>query len=85
MPLIYLSGAWVAGIWLGSQYNIPPALILIGLIPLSLLLIYRRSYKKIILFSLCLISLFTAAAYAYSSLHKVDDGQLRFYNDRIQC
>ncbi len=41
MALIFISGAWVGGILLGSVFNPPVALILIGLIPLPLLFSFR--------------------------------------------
>ncbi|GAH47475.1 unnamed protein product, partial [marine sediment metagenome] len=48
MTLIYLSGAWVVGIYLGSKFALPLALILIGLIPLPLLFFFPRQRKTII-------------------------------------
>ena len=82
MLLIYLSCAWVAGIFLGSNLNLPLALSLAGLIPLLLLFFARQHRKPIILTSLVLFTLLAAAAYAYSSLHTVDENTLHFYNDR---
>jgi competence protein ComEC len=82
VPLIYLSGAWVAGIFLGTEFNLPLALIFTGLIPLPLLFFLRQRRKIIILSSLSLITLFAAAAYSHSSLHTVNENALRFYNDR---
>lgn len=80
MPLIYLSCAWVAGIFLGSEFNLPFAFILVGLIPLPLLF-FTRQYRKIFLISFSLITLFSAAAYSHSSLYTVNESGLRFYND----
>lgn len=82
MSLIYLSGAWVAGIFLGSEFNLSPVLIIIGFIPLLLLLFLRHYQKPIILASLCLIALFGGAAYFQSSLPTVDESFLQFYNDQ---
>ena len=81
MPLIYLSCAWVAGIYLGSKFNLPLALILIGLIPLPLLF-FRKHGKPIILASLCLIALFAGAFCYQASLPPDDENSLQFYNDR---
>ena len=81
MPLIYLSCAWVAGIFLGSNFNLPLALILTGLIPLPLLF-FRQHRKMIILISLCLIALFSGAFYFQSSLPTVNEHYLQFYNDQ---
>ena len=68
MSLIYLSFAWVAGILLGSKINLPWALILIGLVPLSLLFFTSQHRKLIILTSLCLIIFFGGAVRFQSSL-----------------
>ncbi|MFC2007560.1 DNA internalization-related competence protein ComEC/Rec2 [Chloroflexota bacterium] len=82
MPLIYISCAWLAGIWLGSIFYFSPALILTGIIPLPLLFFIRQRRKTTILVSIALFALFTAATCSYSSQHKVDESSLRFYNDR---
>ncbi len=82
MSLIYLSGAWVVGILLGSTLSPPFALILIGLIPLPLLLLFRQHLKIIILTSLCLVILFSGAVYFQSSLPTIDENRLQFYNDQ---
>jgi competence protein ComEC len=79
--LIYLSCAWVAGILLGSNLDLPLALSLSGLVPLPLLFFIRQHRKSVILASLGLFTLFIASSYAYSSLHTVDESRLHFYND----
>jgi competence protein ComEC len=80
VPLIYLSSAWVAGILLGAKFTLPPALILIGLIPLPLLFFFRQHRKTIILVSLCLIALFGGAFRFQSSQPTVNENCLQFYN-----
>ncbi|MFC1942077.1 DNA internalization-related competence protein ComEC/Rec2 [Chloroflexota bacterium] len=82
MFLIYLSCAWVVGIFLGSNFNLPLTLSLTGLIPIPLLFFTRRYRKSVILFSLSLFLFFAASAYAYSSLYAVNESSLHFYNDR---
>jgi len=82
MSLIYLSGAWVVGILLGSKFSPPFALILAGLIPLPLLLLFRQHRKIIILTSLCLVILFSGTVYFQSSLPTINENHLQFYNDR---
>ncbi len=81
MSLIYLGCAWVAGIFLGSELKIPPALIFMGLIPLPLLLL-RRYRKPIVLASLSLFALFSGAVYFSSSLPADNEAQLQFYNEK---
>ena len=81
MTLIYLGCAWVVGIFLGSKFNLPLALILTGLIPLPLLFFLRQHRKPLILTSLCLIALFGGISYFQSSLPVVNENCLQFYND----
>ena len=81
MTLIYIGCAWVAGILLGTNADLPLALSLLGLIPLPLLFFARQHKKAIILMSLVLFALFAAAPYAHSSLYKIDERDLRLYND----
>ena len=76
-----LSCAWVAGIFLGSKFNLPLVLILIGLIPLPLLFFHQHR-KLIILTSLCLIALFSGAFRFQSSLPTINEHRLQFYNDQ---
>ena len=82
MSLIYLSCAWVAGILLGSQVNLPLVFVFIGLIPLPLLFFTRPYRKSIILTSLCLVALLGGAFYFQSSLPGADENHLQFYNDK---
>lgn len=84
MSLIYLSCAWVTGIFLGGwlEFNPPPAILLTGLIPLPLLLRLRHRKKTIILASLCLIAFFGGAIRFESSQPTIDENQLQFYNNQ---
>lgn len=82
MPLIYLSCAWVAGIFLGAKFSLPSAFIFTGLIPLLLLFFFRQHRKTIILISLCLIVLFGGALRFQSSQPTVNENCLQFYNDQ---
>ena len=82
MPLIYLSCAWVAGIYLGSKFALPLALILIGLIPLPLLFLFRQHRKAIILIAICFIALFGGAFCYQASLPTEDESFIKSYNDQ---
>jgi len=82
VSLIYLSVAWVVGIFLGSKFNPPLALVLAGLIPLPLLLFFRQQLKTIVLTSLCLVTLVGGALCFQSSLPLIDESHLQFYNDQ---
>jgi competence protein ComEC len=84
LSLIYLSCAWVTGIFLGGwlEFNPPPAILLTGLIPLPLILRLRHRKKIIILASLCLIAFFGGAIRFEVSQPTIDENQLRFYNNQ---
>jgi competence protein ComEC len=79
LALIYLSGAWLAGIYLGSRFALPPALVLIGLIPLPLLFLHRKR-RVIILTAVCLTAFMGGALCYQTSLPPDDASHLRFYN-----
>jgi competence protein ComEC len=81
MLLIYLSVAWVAGIWLGYYFNLPPALAAFAVIPLGAIFFARRYRKMLVLAGLGILMVVAAAGYSYTSLYSVDEGKLRYYND----
>jgi len=78
--LICLGVAWVTGIFIGSQFDLPLAYIFFGLAPLPLLFL-RRYWKKVVLASLCIFIFFGGAFYFQSSLPADDESYLKFYND----
>ena len=82
MSLIYLSCAWIAGIFLGSLVYLPLSIILTSLIPLPLLFLFRQRRKPIILASLCLIAFFGGSIYSQSTLPPSDEHSLQFYNNQ---
>jgi len=82
VSLIYLSCAWVVGIYLGAKFALPLALILIGLIPLPLFFFFPQHRKAIILIAICLIALFGGAFCYRASLPSGDESCLQFYNDQ---
>jgi competence protein ComEC len=72
----------VGGILAGARFSLPLALIFIGLIPIPLLFFLRQYRKVIILVSFGLLIFFSASFYSHSSLHSVNESNLRFYNDQ---
>ena len=81
MWLLYVSCAWVAGIFLGSKIN-PPLLVLsFGLIPFALIPFLPSSKKTLIVVGLCLFALLGGGLYFPSSSPPADEHSLRFYND----
>jgi competence protein ComEC len=82
MILIFLSCAWLLGIYLGTQFHLSWWFALAGLIPLLAFLFTRRNGKWIVLAALGIVLIITAVNYAYTSLYAVDEGRLRYYNDQ---
>ncbi len=81
MILIYLSSAWLVGIYIGTILKLPPLFCLFSLVPLLNLLFTRRYLKAIILASLGIVLFVGAAVYSYSNLYNVDENNIRFHND----
>ncbi|MBM3142769.1 MAG: DNA internalization-related competence protein ComEC/Rec2 [Chloroflexi bacterium] len=82
MTLIYLSAAWVAGIYLGSKIALPIGIICLGLLPLCLIPFLRRYKKHLLLAGFCLLVLFGGCLRFQSSLPVVNEQHLQFYNDK---
>jgi competence protein ComEC len=82
MWLLYVSCAWVAGIFLGSKVGLPWLALFIGLIPFAFAPFFPSSRKTLIIAGLCLLALLGGGFRFWSSLPPVDEHSLRFYNDR---
>ncbi len=87
MALIYLSGAFVTGIFLGAkltgaEFDLPLVFILIGLIPLPLLFFFPHWRRLIIIAAVCLIAFFGGALCYQASLPPDDESHVKFYNDQ---
>ncbi|UCB42591.1 MAG: DUF4131 domain-containing protein, partial [Dehalococcoidales bacterium] len=81
VSLIYLSCAWIAGILLGSIYNLPLPLLLVGLVTLPLPFLFHRHRKAAILLALGAIILCSGILRFQPDLTSADVGSLQFYND----
>jgi len=81
MTLIYLSCAFVAGIFLGAKTALPPLIILSALLPFCFLPLFPNCKKGLLLTGLCLFALFGGALHPQSSPPAVDEHCLHFYND----
>jgi competence protein ComEC len=79
--LLYVSCAWVAGIFLGSKLSLPLLALAFGLIPFALIPFFPSSKKTLIITGLCLVALLGGGLYFPSSLPPVDEHSLCFYND----
>ena len=82
MWLLYVSCAWVAGIFLGSKISPPLLALAFGLIPFALIPFLPSSKKTLIVAGLCLLALFSGGLRFPSSLPPVDKHSLCFYNDK---
>lgn len=81
MWLLYVSCAWVAGIFLGSKVSLPLLALFLGLIPFVLILFLPGSRKTLIVAGLCLLALLGGGLRFPSSLPPADEHSLCFYND----
>ena len=84
MALVYLSCAWVLGIFLGATFDLPFAFILIGLLPLVLLPFLCQYKRTIILTCLCIVIFFTGNFYFGLSQPSSNERNLSYYNDQQQ-
>ncbi len=82
MTLIYLSAAWVAGIYLGSKIALPIGVICLGLLPLCLIPFLLQYKKHLLLAGFCLFALLGGCIRLQSSLPVVNEQHLQFYNDK---
>ncbi len=82
MWLLYISCAWVAGIFLGSKVGLPLVALPLGLLPFLLLPFFPNSKKTLIVVGLCLLALIGGGLHFPSSLPQIDEHSLCFYNDK---
>jgi competence protein ComEC len=81
MWLLYVSCAWVAGIFLGSKFGLPPFALTFGLIPFALIPFLRSKRKILVVAGLCLFTLLGGVLHFPSSLPPADEHSLCSYND----
>ena len=82
MWLLYVSCAWVAGIFAGSKASLPPAAVSLGAIPFLLIPLLPRLRKGLMAAGLCLFAFVGGALYFPSS--PPDEHSLRFYNNETR-
>lgn len=81
MALIYLSSAWVAGIYIGSKIALPLSIIALGLLPLCLIPLLSQYKKHLLLAGFCLFALIGGSLRFQSNMPTIDKHRLQFYND----
>ncbi len=82
MWLLYISCAWVGGIFLGSKVSIPLFALPFGLLPLLSIPLAPNSKKTLIVAALCLFALLGGSLRFQSSLPQIGEHSLCFYNDK---
>jgi len=82
VALAYLSIAWVTGICSGSLFDLPPFILLLGLVPLCLLPFLVQHRKTIVLATCCLLALLGGNLRYQSSQPVVNEHLIQSYNDR---
>jgi competence protein ComEC len=82
MWLLYVSCAWVAGVFLGSRIGLPWLALFIGLIPFALTPFLPGSRKALIVAGLCLLAILGGIIRYPSLFPPADEHSLRAYNDK---
>ncbi len=82
MTLIYLSIAWVIGIYLGSKFTMPWWIIFIGFIPFCFIPLFVKHKKHLIAAGFCLLFLCSGLLRYQTSLPIVDEHRLQYYNEQ---
>ena len=82
MRLIFLSCAWILGIYLGSTALPLTSVALLASVPSLLLIILRYNKQTVLWTLLCLFALFGGFLCFHQSISPVDERALQFYNDR---
>jgi len=81
MWLLYVSCAWVGGIFLGSGDGLPLPILSLGLAPFLLLPFFPSRRKHLVVAGLSLLALIGGALYSPSDPPQTDPHLLRSYND----
>ncbi|MDD5399209.1 MAG: ComEC/Rec2 family competence protein, partial [Dehalococcoidia bacterium] len=82
MPLLYVSVAWIAGIFAGSIFTAPVWLLALPLLFIPLIILMPGHRRPLALLAVCVLA-FPAGALLYqSSQHPLNSMQVQYYNDQ---
>jgi competence protein ComEC len=81
MWLLYVSCAWVGGVFLGSRVGLPLPILSLGLVPFLLLPFFPSRRKHLVVAGLFLLALIGGALRFPSDPAQTDPHLLRYYND----
>ena len=82
MLLIYLSGAWIAGVLLGTKLSLSPVWLAVSLLPLPFIFVFRQHKKLLITGALIILALLGGIIRYQSAVPVVNDNSVQFYNDK---
>jgi competence protein ComEC len=82
MWLLYVSCAWVTGVFLGSKIGLPWPALFIGLIPFVFVPFLPSNRKTLMIAGMCLLALLGGGLRFPSSLPPLDEHSLQFYNGK---
>ena len=82
MWLLYVSCAWVAGIFLVPKFSLPFVLIFSFILPLLFIPLLNKIKAHLIITSLCILFFFAGGIHYISSIPQIDEHTLCFYNEK---
>ncbi len=82
MTLIYLSAAWVAGVYLGSRIPFSAGIICLGLLPFCLIPFFRQHTRLLFLAGFCFLTLLGGSIRFQTSLPVINEHHIQFYNNK---
>jgi competence protein ComEC len=80
--LIYLSGAWITGILLGTKLSLSPGWLAVSLMPLPFIFVFRQHKKLLITGALMILALLGGIIRYQGSIPIVNANSVQYYNDK---
>jgi competence protein ComEC len=80
--LIYLSGAWITGILLGTKLSLSPGWLAVSLLPLPFIFVFLQHKKLLITGALMILALLGGIIRYQGSIPIVNANSVQYYNDK---